>query len=98
VSCQYCRASQGQSCLFTSNVVDALKNHEVFYTGLVNGVALVAGEERRAKTAAEDGVAACSLVVDGNGGVVCGLEAGKEEVGPAMWRSAEDFPGDERDP
>jgi hypothetical protein len=65
---------------------------------LVNGVALVAGEERRAKTAAKDGVAACGLVVDGDGGVICGLEAGEEEVGPAMWRLAEGFPGDERDP
>ena len=67
----------------TADVVDAFEDHDPFYAGLLDGIALVPCQEGRAETAAEDCVAAGGLVADGDVGVVCRLETGEYEVGPA---------------
>lgn len=67
----------------TTDVVDAFEDHDPFHAGLLDGIALVPGQKGWAETAAENCVAAGGLIADGDVGVVCRLETGEYEVGPA---------------
>jgi hypothetical protein len=50
---------------------------------LLDSIAFVSCEERRAEASAENGVASRGLIADGDVGVVIGLEARENEVRPA---------------
>lgn len=67
-----------------ADVVDALHDDEVFDAGLGDDVAVEAGERARAGGVVEDAVAADAFVEDGEVcGLLVGLEAAGEDVGPA---------------
>ncbi len=67
-----------------ADVVDAFENDEVFDAGLGEHIAVEAGERAGAGVVVEDAVAADALVEDAeSGGLVVGLQAAGEDVGPA---------------
>lgn len=66
-----------------ADVVDTFEDHDPFGPRLVDCIALVTCEEGGTEAAGQHGIAAGGLVAHGDIGVVVGLQACENEIGPA---------------